>query len=372
MTTTEPVPDITIGLMSGTSMDGVDAAAVAWGEDERPRMLAALTRPFALSLAVRLRRLGPTTSLAEVADCDAAVAEAFADAALTVMEAAGIAAADVMAIGSHGQTVWHAPDREPPASVQIGDPNRIAEHTGVTVVADFRRRDMAAGGQGAPLAPVFHAALFPSSRPRAVVNIGGIANISWLEPGCEHPVGGNDIGPGNILMDAWYRQHVGDGFDEGGGWAASGEVQERWLETLLAEEPYFHRNGPRSTGPEIFNLAWLHRHGADAHRPVDVQATLLELTARTIADEVSAAADRPADVLVCGGGANNTALMRRLCERLHPLPVADTGSVSIAPEFVEAIGFAWLARRTLAGLPGNHPAVTGAARRVVLGGIYPA
>jgi anhydro-N-acetylmuramic acid kinase len=363
---------VTVGLMSGTSMDGVDAAAVRWDEGGKPRTLAALTRMLPAELGRRLWRIRPDGPICELMDCDAAVAECFAEAALEVIARAGLRSDDVDAIGSHGQTVWHAPDRVPPVTLQIGDPNRISELTGLTVVADFRRRDVAAGGQGAPLAPLFHAALFASDAPRAVVNLGGIANVSWLLPDNDEPAGGYDIGPANTLLDAWYRQHhdTPAAYDRGGVWAASGRVLPGLLDALLAD-PFFRLPPPRSTGPEYFNLDWLRRHDIDAHAANDVQATLLELTARSVADCVRHSGLAIRDVLICGGGAANRQLMDRLRRLLAPIRVADTAVSGVDPGFVEAVGFAWLARRTLDGLVGNSPAVTGARRAAVLGGIYP-
>lgn len=363
---------LTIGLMSGTSMDGIDAAVVRWRAGDIPETLAAETFPIDEALRSRLRRLGPESPLSSVADCDAILAEAFAAAALAVSKSAGIAPASVDAIGSHGQTIWHAPDRDPPASIQIGDPNRIAERTGMTVVSDFRRRDLAAGGQGAPLAPLFHAALFPGTSTRAIVNIGGIANVSWIGGGSERTVSGFDIGPGNTLLDACYREHHpgGAAFDRDGHWASTARADEALLQRLMGD-PFFTRRPPKSTGPEHFNMAWLQQHGAHRHAGAVVQATLLELTARTIADALSHSPGPAQQILICGGGAANAALMRRLAEHCAPLPVQDTGAVGVDPDYVEAVGFAWLARQALAGARSSLPTVTGCRHPVPLGSIHP-
>lgn len=361
-----------IGLMSGTSMDGVDAALLEWAE-ERPRLVAALTHPYPNGLPATLRSLGADSPLKAVARADAQVAGAFADAVRRLLRELRLEARAVRAIGSHGQTIWHDPESAPAASVQIGDPNRIAAATGITVVADFRRRDVAAGGQGAPLAPAFHRALLGDpERASAVINLGGIANITLLGRG-GNTVAGFDTGPASTLLDAWYRQqHAGGSFDDGGRWARRGRVDEALLRRLL-DDPFFARQPPKSTGPERFNLDWLTARlaGTDAPRPQDVQATLVELTAVSVANAILATAPDTAIVRVCGGGVHNDLLMERLQARLSPRAVATTTAAGIDPDFVEAAGFAWLARETLAGRPGNVPAVTGAAKAVVLGGIYP-
>ena len=249
----------------------------------------------------------------------------------------------------------------------------IAERTGITTVADFRRRDMAAGGQGAPLVPAFHHAAFASvSEHRVVLNIGGIANISWLPTGAQHASGGFDTGPGNGLMDAWCQRHLGQPYDNGGLWAQSGKVLPRLLGRML-EEPYFALPAPKSTGKELFNLDWLDAQLATdpGHAPEDVQRTLLELTAASVIRALPV--ERPLGLYVCGGGARNGALMTRLEELLGTggTTVATTADLGIDPDWVEAAAFAWLARQTLAGLPGNVPAVTGAKGERILGSIYP-
>jgi anhydro-N-acetylmuramic acid kinase len=255
--------------------------------------------------------------------------------------------------------------------LQAGDPNTIAERTGITVVADFRRRDIAAGGEGAPLAPAFHAAAFAEAgRKRAIVNIGGIANVTLLDG--EVLAGGYDTGPGNTLLDYWVLRHEGERFDRDGAWSAEGEANQALLETLLADE-YFALVGPRSTGKEAFNPAWLDKKLAalDTVEPRDVQATLAELTARSIADAIGAAELAVDEVYVCGGGASNTDLMRRLYRCLDGRLLKDTAELGIDPDWVEAVAFAWLAHQTLENLPGNAPVVTGAEGPRVLGGIYP-
>jgi anhydro-N-acetylmuramic acid kinase len=275
----------------------------------------------------------------------------------------------VAAIGSHGQTLRHRPDLPLPFTWQIGDPNVLAELTGITVVADFRRRDVAAGGQGAPLLPVFHDQVFRSDREdRVILNLGGIANITILARGRE--VTGFDTGPANRLLDAWISRHRGQPFDEHGAWASSGRIDAALLNRLLAE-PYLALPAPKSTGRELFNVPWLlERLGAEERRPEDVQATLLHYTAATVADAVRRYAPG-ASVYACGGGAHNSALLAALGRRLAPAPVTTTASLGLDPDYVEAIAFAWFARRTLAGRTSSAPSVTGARGARILGAIFP-
>ena len=281
--------------------------------------------------------------------------------------------AEVRAIGSHGQTIAHHPRALHPCTVQIGDPNVIAERTRITTVADFRRRDLAAGGEGAPLACAFHrAAMSRPDRQRAVVNIGGIANITILP--ADGDVTGFDSGPGNTLMDGWAERHLGVDMDRDGAWASAGRVDETLLGRLRAD-PYFEKAPPKSTGREYFNLNWLEGRLHSERRtlpPEDVQSTLCALSAATIAHGIEEFAGREAEVLVCGGGAHNPALMEALRQRLPARKLETTAAAGIGPDWVEAAAFAWLARQTLCGMPGNLPAVTGARRSVVLGAIHPA
>lgn len=359
-----------VGLISGTSVDGVDA--VVLGESANTlTLIATHAAPYPQALRDAILSLAQPGigEIDRLGQADYAIADCFAQAALQVIEKAGLTPADITAIGSHGQTVRHRPDLARPFTLQIGDPNRIAEVTGITTVADFRRRDMAAGGQGAPLVPAFHQAAFDLGNAKtAVVNIGGIANITLLHPQGE--VRGFDSGPGNTLMDDWSRQHRGQAFDEGGDWARQGAVDETLLERLL-DDPYFARSAPKSTGPEYFSPQWLMQHleGFAPFEPADVQRTLLELTARTIS---AAWVNEPlAQIAVCGGGAHNTLLMERLASLNAPAQVLTTETLGIHPDWVEAAAFAWLAYRTLNQLSGNEPSVTGAAGYRVLGAIYP-
>ena len=310
-----------------------------------------------------------TTTVDDVGALDTLVGKAFRDAALALLVKAGRQASDIKAIGSHGQTLRHRPDDTPPFTIQVGDPATIAAGTGITTVADFRRQDLALGGQGAPLVPPFHDWLFGGSEASSVVaNIGGIANITIL-PGNHGQVSGFDTGPGNTLMDAWILRQRGETFDAGGGWAATGTVNETLLERLLDDE-YFSRSPPKSTGFEHFNLDWLAAANIDDLDPGDVQATILELTARSLTDAISEAAPICTTLALCGGGVHNATLTARIQALLPSVEVVSTASRGLHPDWVEAAAFAWLARERLAGRPGNLPAVTGASQLSTLGAIY--
>ncbi len=354
-------------------MDAVDAALVRFASGQRPRLVAAEAVPVPADLVARTRRaLREPVPVHEIGALDAAWGERFAEAALRLLRQARIDPTRVRAIGSHGQTLWHAPHARPPFTWQIGDPTRIVQATGITTVADFRRRDIAAGGQGAPLVPAFHRALFQTpTHDRVVLNVGGIANVTLLP--ASGVVSGFDTGPGNTLLDAWARRHLRRPYDEGGRWAASGQIHPRLLERLLGE-PYFAQDPPKSTGPERFHLDWLDSALEGLQRPpsaVDVQATLVELTATTVARAITTQLPGTCEILVCGGGAFNPYLMQRLTHHLPGRQVRTTTELGVPAEWVEAMAFAWLAREALAARPGNVPAVTGAAAPVVLGAIYP-
>lgn len=356
-----------IGLISGTSVDGIDCALL---EIEGPHieLLGHYSHAYPSALRRQLLALTerPSLSLSEFGLIDNAVGECFAEAARQLLEQQELSADDVDAIGSHGQNIWHQPARQ--LTMQIGNPSIIAARTGITTVADFRRKDVALGGEGAPLAPAFHQALFADERARVgVLNIGGIANLSVLRDG---EVTGFDTGPGNALMDAWHEQHQGGTFDEDGRWASQGQVNPALLQALMAT-PYLHQAPPKSTGRELFNLAWLQRHLAEHPTdPTDVQRSLLEFTAQSIAGACIASDPDFARIAVCGGGAHNGALMQRLAELL-PCELTTTDALGFPGDWIEAGAFAWFAAQTLQGLPANRASVTGASRNAVLGGIYP-
>jgi len=362
-----------LGLISGTSMDAIDAALVDF-EVVPPAVLAVSATEMDPALKRRIVALvdhPDRVALDEIGQLDVEVGRAFAHAALDLLRDAGIDPARVAAIGSHGQTLRHRTDVGTPFTWQIGDPNTLAELTGLTVIGDFRRRDVAAGGQGAPLLPVFHDQAFRSdAEPRVILNVGGIANITVLRRG--EAVIGFDTGPGNRLMDAWISRHRQVGFDRDGAWGVGGRCSVPLLEHLL-DEPYLRLPPPKSTGRELFNMPWLDAKlrsvGAPAPSPEDVQATLLEYTAATIAAAVRQCAPDAA-VYVCGGGAHNAGLLAALARRLAQHRVTTTAALGLDPDYVEAIAFAWFARRTLSGMTSSVASVTGAAGARILGGIY--
>jgi len=363
-----------IGLMSGTSADGIDAALVEFAPE--PKLHASHFLPFPAELRQRTVDLASGNyagdSIDAVGALDTELGECFARAALGLLEQSGVPAGQIRAIGSHGQTIRHRPQGKFPFSWQIGDPNVIAARTGITVVADFRRRDLALGGQGAPLVPAFHRAMFSDAREdRAVINIGGIANVTLL-PAHGGRVTGFDTGPGNILLDAWSGSQLHQPHDTDGAFAASGQVDAGLLYALMADG-YFNAPPPKSTGREYFNAGWLDQHLEPGKlAPEDVMATLVELTAQSIIDAILHHAVHTDRVLVCGGGTHNSFLMQRLNALFGESRVESTETFGIHPDWVEAMAFAWLARETLASRPGNLPDVTGASAATILGAIYPA
>jgi anhydro-N-acetylmuramic acid kinase len=362
--------------MSGTSVDAIDSALVRCGISGVD-MIATHSHPIPPEIKQRIANLSHSGAdeIERMGVLDRELGQVFAEATLELLAQAGTLTTEVRAIGSHGQTIRHRPPSTTADSIssftlQIGDPNTIAELTGITTVADFRRRDIAAGGQGAPLAPAFHAAALakPDSN-RAIVNIGGIANATILA-GNELRMG-FDTGPGNTLLDHWVHRNTGELFDNDGQWSTSGEVQQALLDALLAH-PFFMQTGPRSTGKEAFNLAWLDHclsrfEDLAAH---DVQATLVDLTSISIGNAIRNCDLTVSEVYVCGGGAHNAHLMQRLGEQVAPAILATTAAIGIDPDWVEAATFAWLASRSLQGLAGNSTAVTGARGPRVLGAIY--
>jgi anhydro-N-acetylmuramic acid kinase len=362
-----------LGLISGTSADGVDVALA--GFDPEPRLHAALTHPYPEALRQEILAVAQGNgrlSLDELGTLDGEIGRQFAGAANALLRRHNVSAAAITALGSHGQTVRHRPDLDPAYTLQLGDPNVIAELTGILTVADFRRRDVAAGGQGAPLAPAFHAAMLGRSDvPRVVLNLGGIANITILPVAGNAVLRGFDTGPASCLLDAWTQRHLGKPYDVEGTFAISGKVNDALLSRLLAD-PYFALPPPKSTGREVFHLTWLQAHLENTTiTPADVQTTLVALTARSIADAVRAHAVATREILVCGGGVHNPVLVAAIAAALAPIKVASTAALGIDPDFVEAMTFAWLARERLAGRAAeNAHAVTGARGPRVLGGIY--
>ncbi len=370
-------PDLYLGCISGTSVDGLDVALLEVAAHERLLVHHAETITLPADLQANLLQLADPAqdSLDLLGQCDSTLGEFIGHALLEFLARVETPAKQITAIGSHGQTVRHRPPGpQQPSSftTQIGDPNRIAEITGITTVADFRRRDLAAGGHGAPLAPPFHEALFSHIEGHVVVlNVGGISNISVLGS----PTTGFDTGPGNCLMDSWTQRHLQQPYDENGIWAAAGEVDNSLVQTCL-DDPYFASEPPKSTGREYFNLAWLEALlKTPEAAPNDVQATLCELTAACNRLAIQRWAPQTSQLIVCGGGRLNGELLRRLTaprEGCNAPQVQTSEDVGVDGDSIEAALFAWLAHRALQRLPGNEPAVTGAMGHRVLGGIYPA
>jgi anhydro-N-acetylmuramic acid kinase len=365
----DTTPDFYIGIMSGTSLDGIDAALVDLSQ-EIPHLVSSHYRPYAQPLKEALLALHePSHNELHQAQLIAnRLAREYADAALTLLKESGITAGQIQAIGCHGQTIRHRPEQG--YTIQLNNAALLAELTGIHVVSDFRSRDIAAGGQGAPLVPAFHDKIFRHPRiHRAILNIGGIANITDLAP--DKPVSGFDTGPGNLLMDAWVAKHQGQPYDKDGAWAGSGKVIPALLQRLLPN-PFFAAVPPKSTGRDLFNPAWLENHLTGNETAADVQATLLALTGDSIAAAVERFCQGTGEIYLCGGGAHNKALVSHLQRVLPQYRIQKTEVLGIAADWMEAIAFAWLAQQTMHLRPANLPAATGAKHSCVLGAIYPA
>lgn len=372
---------LVVGAMSGTSLDGVDAIVFALHHPDggtgefMPRVLAHEYRPYQSELRSALEKLcsGADIRLEELGRLDLRVARAYVSAIAAAIQKAGRRNTDVTVVGAHGQTVHHQPVGDERFTMQIGDPNTMAIALGIPVVADFRRRDMALGGQGAPLAPGFHhLALRVPDQVRVVLNSGGIANVTALVPGMD--TFGFDVGPANVLMDAWIQHCRGERYDKGGIWARSGVVIAPLLQEML-REPYFAAKHPKSTGRELFNLPWVQRaigRSASAQAvAADVQRTLLELSVTSVADAVrQCSSSGSGQLLVCGGGAQNEFFMGRLAQAVVGWEVSSTDRYGIPAQAMEAMAFATFALRTFNGLPSSEPHVTGASRRCLLGAVY--
>lgn len=367
--------ELYIGLMSGTSLDGIDAGLVEF-KDDKINVLAFEYTPFSHTIKHDIQSLSLVNSLISLQKygvIDAQLGSLFAQACNNLLKNINISSSDITAIGSHGQTVYHKPDPPSAFSLQIGDPNIIAQKTGITTVADFRRRDIAAGGQGAPLVPAFHQAIFNqifdlSKENITIVNIGGIANITYLSP---RKIIGFDSGPGNTLMDSWVQGNLGAAYDKNGAWAKKGKVNYPLLDSLK-DDPYFKSLPPKSTGKEYFSPQWLDKK--IGHIPScsveDIQASLCYLTAESITDAIKLHAPLTNQTLICGGGIHNDYLVS-IIKNILPHPVSSTAEFGINPDHVEAMAFAWLARQSINNLSGNLTEVTGAQSPVILGGIYP-
>jgi anhydro-N-acetylmuramic acid kinase len=370
---------IFMGVMSGTSVDAIDVVLADWRLPQQPKLIAHHSHDWPAPLRDKILAMasGQLESIDALGQLDHAIAAESAIACMTCLAQSGLTAADVTAIGFHGQTIRHRPNLNPAFTLQIGDANLLAERTGIAVVSDFRRRDMAAGGQGAPLVPAFHENVFGHGRETTVVlNLGGIANITVIpSQDSALPTVGFDTGPANMLLDAWCYRHTQQPYDAGGRWASSGRVDTLLLKRLLAH-PYFQQAAPKSTGREQFGLSWLDGELDTEGRKItaqDVQATLTELTALSVSQSIEATSPHgTGDVIVCGGGAFNETLMSRLATRLPRWRVTSSQSKGLDPQCIESLAFAWLARQMMLGLAGNLPAVTGAEGPRVLGAYHPA
>ncbi len=368
-----------IGLMSGTSLDGVDTIICSINSPHDFQLIDAhsypIPTPLKKSLLVLSQERQPD-ELARYAELDPQMGHLFADCCLSLLKKNNITPDQIHAIGSHGQTLRHYPKAKYPTTLQIGDPNIIAQKTNITTIADFRRRDMAAGGQGAPLVPPFHHALFGAEEQninRVILNIGGIANITFL-PATADPILGYDTGPGNGLMDDWCSRYFDCAYDQSGNLASQGHINKALLSIML-NDSYFSQNFPKSTGREYFSYEWIELQLAKYGQSIDksdVLTTLLELSCLSIRNEINQLKPRADEVLVCGGGVRNTRLMQRLQELMPEKTVASTESFGLHPDWVEASAFAWLAHQTINGLSANSPSVTGARKEVILGGIWQA
>lgn len=365
-----------IGVMSGTSLDAIDVALIETSPTDQPKLIAYHTAEFAVELhnALILLIRSQQCQLSQLGELDIQLGLAYADAISHLLNSLNMSASQVDGIGCHGQTIFHSPDSSYPFSMQIGNGNVVAEKTGITTVCDFRQRDIINGGQGAPLVPAFHAAMFRSdSENRVIVNIGGISNISILSANPHSVLQGFDTGPGNTLMDTWIQKHKQQVFDDEGIWAKGGKVNQKLL-VQLKSDPYFSRQIPKSTGCELFNQNWL-SHQLDSAEardvdPQDVQATLLAFTASTIVDAIQQYASQTDKVYVCGGGVKNTALMQQLKIALDPIELDTTTAIGLDPQWVEAAAFAWLAEQTLQHNALDLQQVTGAFRPSILGAVY--
>ncbi len=369
------MPDYYIGLMSGTSMDAIDAALIDCN-DNQIKLVAHTSLTLSDDLRQQINTLcqGCDNELQKMQQLDIELGKQFANCANQLLKNTQLTPADITAIGSHGQTLRHYPDDTIHNSLQIADPNTIAERTGITTVADFRRRDMAAGGQGAPLTPAFHEQLFRHpQKNRVILNLGGIANVTILPADSNQPVIGFDTGPANTLMDYWSQRQQNTLYDDKGRWAASGHVDAAFLQQLLSDD-FFEQPAPKSTGTDYFSPSWFSQQldNFPFLASEDVQATLCECSAQSIANAIKKAAPNCTEVLVCGGGARNDFLLSRLQALLSNMTVTSTDNEAAPAEWIEAMAFAWLAKQCLNHQPGNISSVTGATHPVILGGIYPA
>lgn len=362
-----------IGLISGTSVDAIDAVLLDM-TNENFSLVSSYSHPFPVTIREKILDCADARQdrLDDVASLDTAMGELLAEAVGHLLKATTVDAKQVIAIGSHGQNVRHCPLGEQPFSVQIGDPAIIAARTGITTVADFRRRDIANGGEGAPLAPLLHRVLLGADQGRAVLNIGGMANISYLPADIDERVIGFDTGPGNVLLDMWCQQHCQQAFDHNGQWASGGHCQQRLLAQCL-QDAYFQQPPPKSTGREYFHLDWLQQQLDVCGQVIsaqDVQATLAMLTAKSVADAMAFLPTKPAELVVCGGGVHNDYLMGLLKQTLPDCQINSMLHYGVDPDSVEAMLFAWLAKQAIEKKAVDLCSITGARKPAILGGIY--
>jgi len=357
-----------IGLMSGTSMDGIDAALINADTHE---LIHGLTKPYTPDLRQTLLGFDPQqkTTATSLLELNVKLGKAFADAAQDLIQDAGYDANAIIAVGSHGQTLLHRPMGEIPLTLQLACPHTISTQTQMTVVADFRTRDIALGGQGAPFAPLYHHELFKAqSKPLAIVNIGGIANVTLLNEG--KPTKGYDTGPGNVLLDFWVQKYLGQSYDKSGTWASQGQCIPSLLQAML-EDDFFTKQAPKSIDKAYFNATWLHDYLTEAYNPEDIQTTLTHLTAKSIVDAIHKECIRPKLLLISGGGAQNAFLLTVLQDYLPDVRVESTAAFQVDPNYLEAMMFAWLAHQTIQRKPVDLSAITGAKAPSILGAIYP-
>ncbi len=366
--------ELYIGLMSGTSLDGVDAVLADFSQHP-PHLIQHYYEPYSATLRERLHQLSSLSQIEmdALGETGIVLGHRYADVTLELLKAASVSPEHVAAIGCHGQTIRHRPGTSYPYTIQIGDPSTLAEHSGILTVAQFRQRDMAAGGQGAPLVPPFHQYLFAHPEEnRGVLNLGGMANITLL-PKASSTLLGFDTGPANVLIDGWCQRMLGKDYDCNGDLARQGRLLTGLLKSMQTH-PFFSQSPPKSTGREAFHLDWAQHHLdqlEQAPAVLDVLRTLTELTAWSVASAITASGLSLDTLILCGGGAYNGFLMERIQAQLPDARVISSGDMGVQPDHMEALAFAWLARQTLYGLPGNHPDVTGAAGFRILGGIYP-
>lgn len=357
-----------IGLMSGTSMDGVDAALVDLSNNT---LIAGITRPYSSEVQIKLMEVNKTKLISpiQLMQLHTLIGHDFSSAVFDVLSKADCSSEEIIAIGSHGQTLYHDPYGSIPTTLQLGCAHTIAAQTGITTVADFRTRDLVLGGQGAPFAPCYHHVLFKDQDlPAVLINIGGIANITVLRKN-QSPIG-YDTGPGNTLLDRWINKNHGCAYDAKGAWGASGQVIEPLLARFL-DDPFFKLTSPKSTGTEYFSDTWLAARLEATYKPEDVQATLTQLTALTIADAIRFDAPECKRILLCGGGVRNDFLFQQLKQILPEYQIESTQALGVDPDYLEAIMFGWLAQQAIQNKPVDLTQITGAHKPTILGSIYP-